>query len=316
MTTFFGLAVAFYGSSKTSITSTVLEGKTKEDIRIQSTATTQFKFLSTQPIQQEFGKLEQSIRDILANADESVTIPIVTGTEEEYRTADLFKILASIYRDVPVTGLGDGINKNVPIPIWKLEYVTRGEDHIVQRDYFNRSVAAILERAVDSDQRKRLHVEGPRTYASIKAQKRIKVPNAITMGMDLYDFIPDEFKDNLDYLLTKWEEGDETVHSDLLNIARELGTLGSEMYQLSRIRPMRYMSAPDDLRGRLYIVPGAREAYAEPITSALGLKFNVSVKGNLDTRSPPFADVAATIMGDYMDKVTGDKPGVVMVNHS
>ena len=103
---------------------------------------------------------------------------------------------------------------------------------------------------------------------------------------------------------------------DLQKHAKLYGEMVAESYQMSEFQPMRFMNSPDDRRGRLYVVPGAREAYAEPLIRGLKRDHNFSIKGNRDPRSPPFADVAATYMGDNMDKLTGDKPGVILVNNS
>ena len=254
------------------------------------------------------------MRHITVHSDE--TVPIVTGTELDYETRLFFRILASFYKHISFPRNSWGrtflMPDGQPLTVQMAERGIRVGPSEDRWRAFSETVCSILENSVGDEERKKLYIETPRTYACVEDQMVQKDPRFV--GVDGHLLIPSKLKDRLNTLLTRYEDGDHGVISRILSLARDYGQRVADLYSMSAKKPARFLSANDALRSRLYRVPGAREAYGQMIIEGLGFTHNICIKGCKDPPNPPFSDVAAAVMADFMDKKTGEQPGVVLVN--
>ncbi len=323
MTTHKGIAFAVYGSNPTLVTTTVLSGETKDNIRVIDSDTKSFRY----PSRKFVGPAFENSRDIVRRTleDSEGQVPIITGLEEMYNPDDLFSVLKGDYGEVPLDMKTlFGLNSRV-VGIREMEKVIRQSPRLTLRQTgLKNSICAILYDAIDATSRVRAEFAMPRFYSNADSRAKQHERQTNSSAIRGEDLIPKDLKDETERLLERYEAGDSSVRTELILLAETFATHTAEMYSMgdrmasfggeSR-KPDRFLSAPDELRSRLYVVPGAREAYTAVIMADMRITKNICVKGILDPKNPPFADVTACYMADEMDKRTGNLPGVVLVRN-
>lgn len=315
-----GLACAVYGSKSGRFTLTELAGTRKDDIQVVKTETREFypHSPSKKFIEGAFGNVIKTAR-ILSERSPDTTLPIIIGTESDFNVTGILTGLCAAYPDVI---LRDSANGQVHDNGYPLSLFTKAIDRFSADKLwalFGDGFYSTLKEGIKD--KSNVYIAQHRGYDCVRKQvtENASCGKVAINGVDLY---PVEFRSSLDDLLTRWESGEKAVQPALLEKAKELAGISSAIYQLRQqlmgatwIGP-RFFDAPEDLRSRLYVVPDARKVFGEEFMHLLGITYNICVKGNRDKSSPPYGDVTAATMADYMDKDTGDKPGVVLVNHA
>jgi len=318
-----GVAFAIYGRNPSKATTTVLSGDAKESITVHDTVTKPFHNPTTRAVEEIFGQLRDTVRELVTrniSLEERAKIPVVTGTSAEYNCRDLLRSLGRVYGDVKIKLSDDTLYESGSCPLRIVDKLMRRKDQKMVWIGLCEGINGIIADAAQP-YLEELHIDGSRDYTSIQQQSAM-ASNRRGIEIGIEEIVPAGSIQEIERLLDRFESGDDTVIDNLVENAQELGRLIGRGYIVRNImndrgwKQSRFFSAPEDLRSRLYIVPGARNAYAAAMMSELGIGYNICVKGNRDKPSPPFSDITAAIMGDYFDEQSNTSPGVVMVNHS
>lgn len=309
----YGLAYAFYNNNPPKVTLTELVGIEKRDIRIERTRTQDIT--SPQALEEMLGILISTMQKYTQWQHPDTKLAIVTGSEMGFDNPSLFAMLAHLYGTVPVEGIEEELELGEKLDIREIQKRLQRAPPEIQNYIHNQCIHAVLVQGGYDP--KKVYLAPYRSFISVAKAREV----SRTQVLGSHEVLTDAIRQPIEQLLVRWENGEKDVQEELIRQSRGLGAFFAEWYKTGEKATgqklwegSRFFSADDSVRAGLYKIPGAREAYAEEFMRNLNIPYNICIKSTQDKRSPPYSDVAAAVMADFIDKRTGEKPTAILVN--